>query len=117
MINTLKPKFIGQKAVPNIIIDGIELNTLTDFFFFSKNGKNEVTLLMPIIPASLKRKMIEGTIIGSRLVILEEARDLNGTNFIIKTEAVIRDYEFEYSLNAEEEPCQYVLTLRDYEDV
>lgn len=117
MINTLKPKFIGQKAVPNIIIDGIEINTLTDFSFFSKNGKNEVTLLMPIIPIDLKRKLIHGTIIDSRFVIFEETRDLNGNNFVTKTEAVIRDYEFEYSLKADEEPCEYVLTLRDYEDV
>jgi hypothetical protein len=117
MINTQKPRFIGQKAVPNIIIDGIELNTLTDFSFFSKNGKNEVSLLMSIIPANLKGKLIEGTIIGSRFVILEETRDLNGNDFVTKTEAIIRDYEFEYSLNAEEEPCEYVLILRDYEDV
>lgn len=117
MINIQNPRFIGQKAAPNIIIDGIELNTLTNFSLFSRKGKNEVSLLMPIIPFDLKRKLIKGTIIGSRFVIFEETRDLNGNDSVTRTEAIIRDYEFEYSLNAEEEPCEYILILRDYEDV
>jgi endo-alpha-1,4-polygalactosaminidase (GH114 family) len=37
-------EYIAQKEVPDLIIDGILLDTIDEFDLFSKNGNTEITV-------------------------------------------------------------------------
>lgn len=106
--------YIAQKEVPDLVIDGILLDTLDEFELFTKNGNIDVIVSIVVISKELKQKLTNGFLINTPIVIKEEVRDLDGNGSILETSFIIKDYEFSYTLTSEGEPTRYNLILRNY---
>lgn len=106
--------YIAQKEVPDLIIDGILLDTLDEFELFTKNGNIDVIVSIVVISKELKQKLIDGFLVNTTIVIKEEVRDFEGNDSILETSFVIKDYEFSYTLISDAEPTHYNLILRNY---
>lgn len=107
-------KYIAQKEVPNLAIDGELLDTLDKFDLFIKNGNIDVVASIVVISKELKQKLINGFLINTIVVIKEVVRDYNGNDSNLETSFIIKDYEFSYTLACDSEPTRYNLILRNY---
>lgn len=108
--------YIAQKEVPDLVIDGVLLDTLDNFELFTKSGNTDVVVSMAVLSKELKQKLIRGALLDTRAVIKEIVRDYDGNDTILETSFIIRDYEFSYTLTADSEPTWYNLILRNYTD-
>lgn len=106
--------YIAQKIVPDLVIDGILLDTLSEFDLFTKNGNIDVIVSVVVISKELKQKLTDGFLVNTTIVIKEEVRDYDGNDSILETSFVIKDYEFSYTLTSDGEPACYNLILRNY---
>lgn len=106
--------YIAQKIVPDLVIDGILLDTLDEFELFTKNGNIDVIVSVVVISKKLKQKLTDGFLVNTTMVIKEEVRDFEGNDSILETSFVIKDYEFSYTLASDGEPTRYNLILRNY---
>jgi hypothetical protein len=107
-------KYIAQKEVPDLIINGVVLDTLSEFDLFIKNGHIDMTASMVVISKELKRKLTNNLLVGTTVVIEEALRDYDGNDSISESSFVIKDYEFSYALDSDGEPTHYNLVLRNY---
>ena len=106
--------YVAQKEVPDLVIDGILLDTLDEFDLFTKNGNIDVTVSVVVISKELKQKLTNGLLVNTIIVIEEEVRDFDGNDSILETSFVIKDYEFSYTITSNGEPTHYNLILRNY---
>ena len=105
---------IAQKEVPDLVIDGILLDTLDEFDLFTKNGNVDVVVSIVVMPKELKQKLTNGFLVNTMVVIKEVVRDYDGNDSILETSFAIKDYEFSYTLTSNGEPTRYNLILRNY---
>jgi hypothetical protein len=106
--------YIAQKEVPNLIIDGILLDTLDEFDLFTKNGNIDVVVSIVVISKELKQKLTNGFLVNTAVIIKETVRDYEGNDSILESSFIIKDYEFSYTLTSSGEPTRYNLVLRNY---
>lgn len=106
--------YMAQKEVPDLIIDGILLDTLDEFDLLTKNGNVDVVVSIVIISKELKQKLTNGFLVNTKVAIKETVRDYDGNDSILETSFVIKDYEFSYTLTSDGEPTRYNLILRNY---
>lgn len=106
--------YIAQKEVPDLIIDGVLIDTLDEFDLFNKNGNIDVVVSIVVISKELKQKLTNGFLVNTTVVIKEVVRDYDGNDSNLETSFVIKDYEFSYSLTSNGEPTRYNLILRNY---
>lgn len=106
--------YVAQKEVPDLIIDGIFLDTLDEFDLLNKNGNIDVVVSIVVISKELKQKLTNGFLVNTTVVIKETARGYDGNDSILETSFVIKDYEFSYTLVSDGEPTRYNLVLRNY---
>lgn len=106
--------YIAQKEVPDLIIDGVLVDTLDEFDLFTKNGNIDVVVSIVVISKELKQKLTNGFLVNTTVVIKEVVRDYDGNDSNLETSFVIKDYEFSYSLTSNGEPTRYNLILRNY---
>ena len=106
--------YIAQKEVPDLVIDGMLLDTLDEFELFTKNGNIDVIVSVVVISKELKQKLTDGILVKTAMRIKEEVRDYEGNDSILETSFVIKDYEFSYNLASDGEPTRYNLILRNY---
>lgn len=106
--------YIAQKEVPDLVIDGILLDTLNEFDLFTKNGNLDVVVSIVVISKELKQKLIDGFLVNTTTVIKEKVRNYDGGDSILETSFVVKDYEFSYTLASDGEPTRYNLVLRNY---
>lgn len=107
-------EYIAQKEVPDLIIDGMLLDTIDEFDLFSKNGNTEINISIVVIPKSLKDKINEGCLVNTMVTIKETVRTYDGDDIVVENSFIIKDYEFSYALTANGEPTHYNLILRNY---
>lgn len=105
---------IGQKETPDLVIEGIELNTVSEFDVCINNEEIDISVTLAVIPKSIKRKIIYNQLINTMLYIREPVRLLDGSDFLDCWEIEIKNCTMDYSLSAEGEPCRYYLTFRNY---
>lgn len=105
---------IGQKEVPDLVIDGIRLNTASDFHVFTHNEEIDIVVTLAVIPKSIKRKILYNQLINTMLYIREPVRLLDGSDGVDCWEMEIKSCTIDYSLDASGEPCRYYLTFRNY---
>lgn len=106
--------YIAQKEVPDLIIDGVLLDTLDEFDLLNQNGNIDVKVSIVVISKELKQKLTDGFLVNTTVVIKEVVRDYEGNDSILETSFVIKDYEFSYTLAADGDPTRYNLILRNY---
>jgi hypothetical protein len=106
--------YIAQKEVPDLIIDGALLDTLDEFDLLTKNGNIDVVVSIVVMSKELKQKLTNGFLVNTTVVIQEVVRDYEGSDSILETSFVIKDYEFSYTLTSDGEPTRYNLILRNY---
>lgn len=106
--------YVAQKEVPDLVIDGILLDTLDRFDLFINKGNIDVVVSIVVISKELKQKLTNNFFVDTTAVIKEKVRDYDGDDSILETSFVIKDYEFSYSLTSEGEPTRYNLILRNY---
>ena len=106
--------YVAQKEVPDLVIDGILLDTLDEFNLFTKNGNIDVVASIVVISKELKQKLTNGFLVNTTTVIKEVVRGYDGNDSILETSFVIKDYEFSYTLASDGEPTHYSLILRNY---
>jgi hypothetical protein len=106
--------YIAQKIIPDLVIDGILLDTLDEFDLVTKNGNIDVVVSIVVISKELKQKLTKGFLVNTTVVIKEMARDYAGNDLSLETSFVIKDYEFSYTLASDGEPTRYNLILRNY---
>ena len=106
--------YIAQKEVPDLIIDGMLLDTLDEFDLCTKNGNIDIVVSIVVISKELKEKLINGFLVNTTAVIQEIVRDYDGSDSILETSFIIKDYEFSYTLASDCEPTRYNLILRNY---
>ena len=105
---------IGQKAIPDLIIDGIGLDTASDFRVFVHNEEIDIIVALAVISKSIKRKILYNQLINTMLYIREPVRLLDGSDGVDCWEMEIKSCTMDYSLDANGEPCRYYLTFRNY---
>lgn len=106
--------YIAQKEVPDLVIDGVLLDTLDEFNLFTKNGNIDVEVSIVVMSKELKQKLTSGFLVNTMTVIKEMVRDYDGNDSILETSFIIKDYEFSYTLASDGEPTRYSLILRNY---
>ena len=106
--------YIAQKEVPDLIIDGTLLDTLDEFYLFTKNGNIDVVVSIVVMSKELKQKLTNGFLVNTTVVIKEPIRDYEGNDSILATSFIIKDYEFSYTLAVDGDPTRYNLILRNY---
>ena len=106
--------YVAQKEVPDLIIDGILLDTLDEFELSTKNGNIDVIVSIVVISKELKQKLTDSFLVNTTVVIKEILRDYDGNDSILETSFVIKDYEFSYVLTSNGDPTRYNLILRNY---
>lgn len=106
--------YVAQREVPDLVIDGILLDTLDRFDLFINKGNIDVVVSIVVISKELKQKLTNNFFVDTTAVIKEKVRDCDGDDSILETSFVIKDYEFSYSLSSEGEPTRYNLILRNY---
>lgn len=106
--------YIAQKEVPDLVIDGIYLDTLNEFELFTKNKNIDVVASIVVLPKELKQKLTSGALVNTKVAIREMVRDYEGNDTILETSFMIRDCEFSYTLTSDNEPTRYNLVLRNY---
>lgn len=107
-------QIIGQKEIPDLVIDGIELDTAKDFHVFIHNEKIDVIVTLAIIPKLIKTKILNNELINTLLYVQEPVRLIDGSDDIDCWKMEIKNCTMDYSLGAEGEPCCYYLTFRNY---
>lgn len=108
--------YIGQKEVPDLVIDGVLLDTLDNFELFIKNGNIDVVASTRLLSKELKQKLTRCALLDTGAVIKEIVRNYDGSDTILENSFIIEDYEFSYTLTADGEPTLYNLILRNYTD-
>lgn len=106
--------YIAQKEVPDLVIDGVLLDTLDEFELFTKNGNIDVVVSIVVLSKELKQKLTSGFLVNTMVVIRETVRGYDGNDTILETSFTIKDCEFSYVLTSDGEPTRYNLILRNY---
>jgi hypothetical protein len=106
--------YVAQKEVPDLVVDGILLDTLDEFELSTKNGNIDVVVSIVVISKELKQKLTNSFLVNTTVVIKEILRDYDGNDSILETSFVIKDYEFSYVLTSNGDPTRYNLILRNY---
>ena len=107
-------RIIGQKEIPDLVIDGIELDTASDFHVFVDNEEIDVIVTLAVIPKLIKRRILNNTLINTLLYVREPVRLIDGSDDMDCWKMKIKNCTMDYSLGAEGEPCRYYLTFRNY---
>jgi hypothetical protein len=107
-------RIIGQKEIPDLVIDGIELNTASDFRVFTRNKKIDVIITLAVIPKLIKTKILNNELINTLLYVQEPVRLIDGSDDTDCWTMKIKNCTMNYSLGADGEPCRYYLTFRNY---
>lgn len=111
-----KDMIIGQKEVPDLLIDGIRLDTL-DSYEIEVNDKNiDLVISTPVIPLLFKYGIVHHKLQDKLLSIYEPYRSLNGCDGVAQWGFIIKSCSISYELGADLEPCRYYLTFRNYEN-
>lgn len=104
----------AQKQVPDIVIEDIKLDCLTDFdLHFDSGDCIEVTCTSTILPANAKRFFLSNRALGRRMQIIEPTRQYSdGADVDIHMLLTIKNYTFNYTLTPEGEPAKYCFVFR-----
>ena len=107
-------RIIGQKEIPDLLINGNLVDTAMDFNVSTQNGAIEIQIVLAVIPLSLKRQILNDEIINTELSITEPIRLLDGSDDTHHWAFTIRSVTMYYALDVNGEPCRYYLTFRNY---
>lgn len=107
-------QIVGQKEIPDLLINGNLVDTATDFSVLTQNGEIEIQIVLAVIPLALKRQILNDEIINTELSITEPIRLLDGSDDICHWAFTIGSVTMHYSLGVNGEPCRYYLTFRNY---
>ena len=114
--NIKKDMVMGQKEVPDLLIEGVKLDTLNHYEIYVNDKDIELIVSTSVIPVLFKYGIIHHKLIDKHLWIFEPCRSLDGYDEIAQWGFVIKSCSMDYELNADGEPCQYHLTFRNYEN-
>lgn len=104
----------AQKQVPDVIIEDITLDCLTDFdLHFNSEDCIEIICASPILPANAKKFFLSNSALGKKMQILEPTRKCSdGSDVDIPMILAIKHYTFNYILTPEGEPAKYYFTFK-----
>ena len=105
---------MGQKEVPNLTIDGMELDTASDFHVYMHNAEIDVVVTLAVIPQLIKTRFLNNQLINTLLYVREPVRFIDGSDGMYCWKMEIKSCTMDYSLNAEGDPCCYYLIFRNY---
>lgn len=104
----------GQKQIPNIVIEDIELDCLFDFdLHFDSEDCVEITCASLILPKNAKEFFLSNDALGKKMQIIEPTRRISdGDDVDIPMIVKIKHYTFNYTLSTDGEPTNYYFTFK-----
>lgn len=107
----------AQREVPNICIENILLDCLTDFDLqFDSDDCVNIIFTSPVLPKEAKKFFLTYGALGRKMQVIERTCQYSdGEKANIALTLTIKNYTFNYSLTTEGEPAMYNFTFRcDY---
>ena len=104
----------GQKQVPDIVIENIKLDCLTDFdLHFNSEDYIEITCVSSILPINAKQFFLSNGALGRKMQIIEPTRRYSdGADVDVPMVVKIKNYTFNYTLSPSGEPTNYYFTFK-----
>lgn len=107
-------EFYAQNQVPDIVIEDIKLDCLSDFnLYFDSEDQIKITCVSPILPTNAKKFFLNNGALGRKMQIIEPTRrSSDGADIDIPMIVTIEHYTFNYTLLPNGEPAEYYFIFR-----
>ena len=104
----------GQKQVPDVIIEDVILDCLTDFdLYFNSEECIEITCTSRVLPINAKKLFLSNGALGRKMQIIEPTRrSSDGADVDIPLVVTIKYYTLNYALRSDGEVAEYYFTFK-----